>query len=49
VAEWKQIPGETPIDPSALIDQSLGTRQQLSEAVEQRTTNHLARSDDWIR
>jgi Fic-DOC domain mobile mystery protein B len=32
VAEWKLIPGETPIDPSALIDQSLGSRQQISEA-----------------
>ena len=29
---WKAIPGETPIDPSGLLDKSIRTRRQLNEA-----------------
>jgi Fic-DOC domain mobile mystery protein B len=32
VSEWDQIEGETPIDPSGLIDPSIGTRGQLNIA-----------------
>jgi fido (protein-threonine AMPylation protein) len=32
VPDWDQVPDETPIDPSGLLDKLIKTRRQLSEA-----------------
>ena len=32
MSEWDSIEGETPIDPSELIDLTISTRRQLNEA-----------------